>query len=56
MKSQYNDYIKSTMGNTMKVNNFVAKHIKRSGTGQHKAKFGKNISRARSKHLNTKGE
>jgi hypothetical protein len=33
------------------VNNFVAKHAKRCGTGQHKAKFGKNVSRARAKHL-----
>lgn len=32
-------------------NNFVAKHIKKCGSGVHKAKFGKLISRARSKHL-----
>jgi hypothetical protein len=32
------------------VNNPVAKHA-RSGGGRHKAKFGKQVSRARSKHL-----
>jgi hypothetical protein len=35
----------------MKTNNFVAKHSKSSGTGRHKAKFGKHVSRARGKQL-----
>lgn len=33
------------------TNNFVAKHAKRCGTGRHKAKFGKHVSRARAKQL-----
>jgi hypothetical protein len=37
------------------MNNFVAKHIKRSGSGVHKAKYGKHISRARNKHLALRG-
>jgi len=35
-----------------KVNNLVAKHSRSCGSGRHKAKFGKLISRARAKHLN----
>ena len=36
------------------MRNFVAKNIKKSGTGIHKAKYGKLISRARMKHLGVK--
>lgn len=39
----------------MKTNNFVAKHAKSSGTGRHKAKFGKHVSRARGKQLANQG-
>ncbi len=35
----------------MKINNWVAKHQKRCGAGQHKDKWGKFMSRARAKHL-----
>ena len=34
----------------MKARNFVAKHAKTCGAGQHKAKRGKFASRARQKH------
>ena len=40
----------------IKVRNFVAKHSQHTGAGQHKQKFGKFISRARSKHLSQKVE
>ena len=33
------------------MNNFVTKHLKRCGSGRHKAKYGKHISRTRSKQL-----
>jgi hypothetical protein len=38
------------------MNNYCAKYCKRSGAGQHKAKFGKTISRARAKCLIVRGE
>ena len=34
------------------MRNFVQKNMKQSGTGVHKDKFHKNMSRARRKHLN----
>lgn len=33
------------------MRNFVAKNMKQSGTGKHKAKFGKHVSRTRAKQL-----
>jgi hypothetical protein len=35
----------------MKPQNFVAKHAKMSGAGQHKCKHGKKVSRARAKQI-----
>lgn len=38
------------------MRNFVAKNAQRSGAGAHKAKHGKKVSRARSKHNSVRGE
>lgn len=43
------------MKKAKKMRNFVAKHIKHCGAGQHKAKYGRFISRTRRKHLDNKG-
>ena len=49
-------FVQARIMKQAKVRNWVAKNAKTSGTGQHRPKFGKFVSRARQKQLsNQKG-